>query len=245
MTSPSSAPRVTLVTGGGRGIGAAICRRLAREGHAVVVGFRSDATAAESIVAEISDGGGRALAVRVDVTDPASLDAFVAAGERLGPITGVVANAGAATAVGTLADNDPAAIRADLDVNLFGVIATVRAALARMDAGGAVVTISSAAATLGSPGSYVHYAAAKAGVEAFTVGLSKEVATRGIRVNAVAPGTIWTEFHQDPERPAKVAPTVPMGRAGEPDEIAGAVAWLLSDDASYATGAVLRVAGGL
>jgi glucose 1-dehydrogenase len=111
--------------------------------------------------------------------------------------------------------------------------------------GGAIVNISSAAATLGSPGMYVHYAAAKAGVDALTVGLAKEVAPLGIRVNGVAPGTIWTDFHLDPDRPAKVALTAPMKRAGHPDEIAGAVAWLLSDDAGFATGTIIRVAGGL
>lgn len=112
--------------------------------------------------------------------------------------------------------------------------------------GGAIVNISSAAATLGSPGQYVHYAAAKAAVDAMTVSLSKEVASDGIRVNCVAaPGTVWTEFHEDPQRPAKVAAAIPMGRAGQPNETAGAVAWLLSDDASYTTGAILRVADGL
>jgi glucose 1-dehydrogenase len=111
--------------------------------------------------------------------------------------------------------------------------------------GGSIVNISSAAATLGGAGTYVHYAAAKAAVDAFTVGLSKELAGKNIRVNAVAPGTVWTDFHQDRDRPAKVAATIPMGRAGKPDEIAGAVVWLLSDDAGYATGTTIRVAGGL
>ncbi len=138
-------------------------------------------------------------------------------------------------------------MRRDIDLNLTGTLICSKHAVRSMTAtgGGAIVNISSAAATLGSPGMYVHYAAAKAGVDALTVGLAKEVAALGIRVNAVAPGTIWTEFHQDPDRPAKVALTAPMQRAGQPDEIAGAVAWLLSDDAGFATGTVIRVAGGL
>lgn len=237
--------RVTLVTGGSRGIGAAISRRLAREGHAVVVGYREDRASAEAVVAGISDAGGRAHAAPVDVTDGASLDRFVDVAAELGPITGLVANAGAATAVGALVDNDLDDIRRDLEVNLFGVIASVRAVLPRLTSGGAIVTISSSAATLGGAGTYVHYAAAKAGVDAFTAGLAKELGPAGIRVNAVAPGTTWTEFHRDPDRPAKVAAGVPLGRAAQPDEIAGAVAWLLGDDASYTTGAVIRVAGGL
>ena len=156
-------------------------------------------------------------------------------------------NAGSASAVGPLEGNSLQAISQDLNVNLLGVIACTKYAIGPMSqaGGGSIVNISSAAATLGGAGTYVHYAAAKAAVEAFTVGLSKELAGKNIRVNAVAPGTLWTDFHQDPDRPAKIAPTIPMGRAGQPHEIAGAVAWLLSDDASYATGATIRIAGGL
>lgn len=236
---------VALVTGGSRGIGAATCRRVAADGFDVVVGYVRDADAADAVVADVEALGRRAVAQRVDVVDEASLDAFVAAGADLGPVTAVVANAGAARTVGTLIDTALDDIRADLDVNLLGVIATCRAALPAMVDGGAIVVVSSVAARLGSPGTYVHYAAAKAGVEAFAHGLALEVAGRGIRVNAVAPGTVWSDFHRDPERPAKVAATVPMGRAGQPDEIAAAIAWLLSTEASYATGTVLEVSGGL
>lgn len=140
---------------------------------------------------------------------------------------------------------DPDGMRQALEVNVLGYPLCARRAIGDMTAGGAIVNISSAAATLGSPGTYVHYAAAKAAVDAMTVGLSKEVAADAIRVNCVAPGTIWTDFHADPQRPAKVAAATPMGRAGRPEEIAGAVAWLLSDDASYATGTVMRIAGGM
>lgn len=169
------------------------------------------------------------------------------AGAGLGRVTGLVNNAGVSGPNGRLADADAAGLRQALEVNVLGYLLCARQAVRVMSAGGggAVVNISSAAATLGSPGQYVHYAAAKAAVEALTVGLSKEVAAQGIRVNCVAPGTVWTDFHEDPDRPAKVAPAIPMGRAGHPEEIAGAVSWLLSADASYTTGAVLRVAGGL
>ncbi|MGO4103978.1 SDR family NAD(P)-dependent oxidoreductase [Leifsonia sp. YAF41] len=239
--------KLTVVTGGSRGIGAAICRRLAADGHDLVVGYRHDAAAADSVAADIRAAGGQALTVAVDTTDEESVIALFERAAELGVVTGLVNNAGVVSAVGTLADNDLAAIRRDLDVDLFGVLACAKYAIRAMTptGGGAIVNLSSAAATLGSPGSYVHYAAAKAGVDALTVGLAKEVAALGIRVNAVAPGTIWTDFHLDPERPAQVAKTVPLGRAGQPEEIAGAVAWLLSDDAGYATGTVIRVAGGL
>ncbi len=240
MTGP-----VTVVTGGGRGIGAATCLRLAADGHDLVVGYRADRAAAEAVVAQARELGAVAIAQQVDVVDEASVDALLDAAAQLGTLTGVVANAGAARAVGRLADAAFDDLRADLDVNLLGVVATCRAAVRRLGRGGAIVAVSSVAARLGSPGTYVHYAAAKAGVEALVVGLAREVAADGIRVNAVAPGTIWTGFHQDPERPAKVAATVPMGRAGQPEEVAAAIAWLLGPDASYATGTVLEVTGGL
>jgi NAD(P)-dependent dehydrogenase (short-subunit alcohol dehydrogenase family) len=238
---------ITVVTGGSRGIGAAICVRLAADGHDVVAGYRSDATAAEAIAAAVRAAGRRCLAVRVDTSDEAAVDHLFAAAEALGPVTGLVNNAGVSGPNGRLADADADGMRRALEVNVLGYLLCARRAVRAMSAtgGGAIVNISSAAATLGSPGQYVHYAAAKAAVDAMTVGLAKEVAADGIRVNCVAPGTIWTGFHQDPQRPAKVAASIPMGRAGQPDEIAGAVSWLLSADASYATGTILRVAGGL
>ncbi|MCY0906233.1 SDR family oxidoreductase [Arthrobacter sp. H14-L1] len=237
---------VVVVTGGGRGIGRAICLRLAQAGRDVVIGFRSDAESAESVAVEIRALDQRALCVQVDTVEEVSVAAMFNAADRFGKVTGVVNNAGAATAVGRLEHNDLAAIHRDIDVNLFSIILCCKYAQTSLGklGGGAIVNISSAAATLGSPNTYVHYAAAKAGVDALTVGLSKELAPE-IRVNAVSPGTVWTQFHQDPDRPAQVASVIPLGRAGEGDEIAGAVAWLLSAEASYVTGANLRVAGGL
>jgi NAD(P)-dependent dehydrogenase (short-subunit alcohol dehydrogenase family) len=239
--------RVTVVTGGSRGIGAAICRRLAVDGHDVVVGYRSDASAAELIAADVRLAGRRAVVVAVDIADDAAVDRLFDVANDLGPITGLVNNAGVCGPNGRLADADVAGMRAALEVNILGYLLCARRAVRDMTVHGrgAIVNISSAAATLGSPGQYVHYAAAKAAIDAMTIGLSKETAGDGIRVNCVAPGTIWTDFHVDPERPARVASGIPMRRAGQPAEIAGAVSWLFSDDASYTTGAILRVAGGL
>lgn len=248
MAGVRDGSRITVVTGGSRGIGAAVGRRLAEDGHDVVIGYRSDAAAAEKVAEEVRAVGRRCLTVAVDTSDAGAVDRlFDAAAAELGPVTGLVNNAGISGPNGRLADADPTGMRQALEVNVLGYLLCARRAVREMTAagGGAIVNISSAAATLGSPGQYVHYAAAKAAVDALTIGLSKEVAADGIRVNCVAPGTVWTDFHQDPERPARVAPAIPLGRAGRPDEISGAVSWLLSPDASYTTGAVLRVAGGL
>ena len=241
------AGQLTVVTGGSRGIGAAICRRLAAEGQDVVITYLRDSDAADEVAADVRRLGQRALVLQTDTTEEHSVVELFDRAQAFGPLTGLVNNAGSASAVGPLEGNSLQAISQDLNVNLLGVISCSKYAIGPMSqaGGGSIVNISSAAATLGGAGTYVHYAAAKAAVEALTVGLSKELAGKNIRVNAVAPGTLWTDFHQDPDRPAKIAPTIPMGRAGQPHEIAGAVAWLLSDDASYATGATIRIAGGL
>ncbi|MFD5184930.1 SDR family oxidoreductase [Streptomyces sp. NPDC058372] len=246
MTTGTTRQPLTVVTGGGRGIGAAVCARLAADGHDVVVGYRSDRAAAEAVAERVRAAGRHALAVAVDTADAAAVDALFDEAATLGTVTGLVNNAGMSGPVGRLADADPAGLSRALDVNVLGYLLCARRAVRDLAAsgGGALVNISSAAATLGSPGEYVHYAAAKAAVDTLTVGLAKEAAADGVRVNCVAPGTIWTEFHADPERPAKQAPGIPLGRAGQPEEIAGAVSWLLSADASYTTGAILRVAGG-
>jgi NAD(P)-dependent dehydrogenase (short-subunit alcohol dehydrogenase family) len=239
---------LTIVTGGSRGIGAAVCERLAADGHDIVIGYRSDDSAAEKVATAVRAVGRQCLTVRVDTANENDVDRlFDAAAQQCGPVTGLVNNAGVSGPTGRLIDADAEGMRRALDVNVLGYLLCARRAVRDMSRTGvgAIVNISSAAATIGSPGQYVHYAAAKAAVDAMTVGLSKEVAADGIRVNCVAPGTVWTGFHADPQRPAKVAANIPMGRAGQPEEIAGAVSWLLSTDAAYTTGAVLRVAGGL
>ncbi|WP_394253724.1 SDR family NAD(P)-dependent oxidoreductase [Arthrobacter pityocampae] len=234
------------MTGGSGGIGAAVVDRLAADGHDVVIGYRSNRAAAEKAARRVQARGRSAVIAAVDVTDPTSLDDFFRAGQVLGQLTGVVAAAGAVRAVGPLVVLAAADIQRDLEVNLLGAVLTSRAAIGHLTVTrGSLVLVGSAASTLGSPGTYVHYAAAKAGVAALSVGLSKELAPQGVRVNCVEPGTVWTDFHQDPQRPAKVAGAIPLGRAGLPEEIAGAVAWLVSPDAAYTTGAVLRVVGGL
>ncbi|MFC7897575.1 SDR family oxidoreductase [Streptomyces sp. NPDC057381] len=241
---------LTVVTGGSRGIGAATCLRLAADGHDVVVGYVRDDSAAEAVVAGVREAGGRGLAVRADTSAESDVERlFEVAEGRLGPVTGLVNNAAVTGPLGRLADSDTATLRRVLDVNLLGVLLCSRRAAQLMTArgGGAIVNVSSGAATIGSPGEYVHYAASKAGVDALTLGLAKELGPDGIRVNAVAPGVVDTEMHAamgDPERARRMGGAVPMGRPGRAEEIAAAISWLMSPDASYTTGAVLRVAGG-
>ncbi|MDJ0390552.1 glucose 1-dehydrogenase [Roseomonas sp. E05] len=244
--------RLVIVTGGSRGIGAAIARRLAQEGYRIAIGCRQ-AEEAGPVLAGIAQAGGTALALPLDVTREESVGRFFAtAEERFGPLQALVNNAGITGPLGAFRDLDPAWMRRVAEVNLIGTMLCAQAALrcfaTAEGEGRSIVNLSSVAAQTGSPGEYVHYAASKAAVEAFTLGLAREVAAQGIRVNAVAPGTVNTGIHAlagDPGRPARIAPRVPMGRIGEPEEIAEAVAWLVSGAAAYATGAVLRVTGGL
>jgi NAD(P)-dependent dehydrogenase (short-subunit alcohol dehydrogenase family) len=244
----------TIITGGTRGIGVATAVRLARAGHDLVLGYRNDDGAAQQAAAAVQDAGARCVLARADVTREDDVEQlFAVAADQLGPVTGLVNNAGATIHIGDLADTPVQVIRDVIDINLLGVILCARQAskvmsVSRGGLGGAIVNISSAAATLGSAHEYVHYAAAKAAVEGFTVGLAKELAAEQIRVNAVAPGIVRTAIHAtagDPGRPDRVAKNIPLGRAGESDEIAPAIAWLLGPEAGYVTGAVLRVAGGL
>ena len=242
MTRP-----LTVITGGTRGIGAATALRLAHDGHDLVLGYLGDERAAATTTAAVREAGAACLAVRVDVAEPKQVDELFDAAADLGGLTGLVNNAGATLHVGDLADTPVDVVRRVIEVNLTGAVLCARRAVQDMQEGGVVVNVSSSAATLGAAHEYVHYAAAKAGVDALTVGLAQEVAPRGIRVNAVAPGIVRTTIHAsagDPGRLDRVGSRVPMGRPGEPEEVAAAIAWLLSDACPYASGAVLRVAGG-
>lgn len=239
---------VTVVTGGSRGIGAATVRQLARAGHNVALCYRRDADAAAAVVREVHAAGRRAVAVRADTTDPDQVARLFDAAQELGELTGLVNNAGVTSLIGPFVDLTVQDLRRVVDVNLIGYVLCAQQATCRMTAGAAIVNVSSSAATLGSPGEYIHYAAAKAATDTLTVGLAKELGPRGIRVNAVAPGVVRTDIHAtsgDPDRPAHVAARIPMGRAGEADEVAAAIVWLLGPHASYTSGAILRVAGGL
>jgi glucose 1-dehydrogenase len=248
-TTVSSRP-VTVVTGGSRGIGAATCIRLAADGHDLALGFVSDAEAAERTAAAVRAAGARCVTVRADTAEEAGVERlFDTAAEQLGPVTGLVNNAGVTGPLGRLADASAETLRRVVDVNLLGYLLCCRRAARDMAAhgAGAIVNVSSAAATLGSPGDFVHYAATKAATDALTVGLSKELGPDGIRVNAVAPGMVDTDMHAtagDPGRAAAAVPGIPLGRVGAAPEIAAAISWLLSGEASYVTGTVLRVAGG-
>ncbi|MFD7074618.1 SDR family NAD(P)-dependent oxidoreductase [Nocardioides sp. NPDC059952] len=234
----------TLITGGTRGIGAAVARLLAAEGHSLVLGYLSDEAAAVATRDEVRAQGVSCEIVSADITTDAGIAALF---ETAGPLTGVVNNAGATYRYAPLVDTPADEIRRTYAVNLVGPTLVARAAVSALAEGGVIVNISSGAATLGSPGEYVHYAAAKAGIDALTKGLGLEVAPLGIRVVAVAPGLTETDMHAntgDPDRIARMAPQIPIGRAGSPDEVAEAVAWLMSDKASYVTATTLRVTGG-
>ena len=234
----------SLITGGTRGIGAAVARRLAADGHSLVLGYLSDEAAAVATRDEIRALGVSCEIVAADITTDAGIAALF---EAAGPVTGVVNNAGATYRYAPLVDTPTDEIRRTYDVNLVGPTLVARAAVSALAEGGVIVNISSGAATLGSPGEYVHYAAAKAGIDALTKGVGLEVASLGIRVVAVAPGLTETDMHAntgDPGRIARMAPQIPLGRAGSPDEVAEAVAWLMSEKAGYVTATTLRVTGG-
>jgi len=244
---------VLLVTGGGRGIGAATVRLAAQRGYAVCANYLSNSRAADALAGEITAAGGRAIAVQGDVCDEADVERlFERTQADLGPVTALVNNAGLTGLISRLDDVETATLRQVLDVNVMGTLLCSRAAVRRMSTrhggqGGAIVNVSSGAASLGSPGEYVWYAGAKGAVDSITIGLGRELAGEGIRVNAVAPGMTATEIHAasgDAGRLERIGKTVPLGRAASAEEVAEPILWLLSDAASYITGTVLRVAGG-
>jgi NAD(P)-dependent dehydrogenase (short-subunit alcohol dehydrogenase family) len=245
--------RVLLVTGGSRGIGAAIARLAAARGYAVGVNYRSRRDAADAVVAEITAAGGHAVAFQADVAVEAEVVRLFAACDReLGTLTALVNNAGILETQMRVEAMDAARITRILATNVVGAIVCAREAVRRMSTrhggrGGAIVNLSSGAARLGAPGEYVDYAASKGAIDTFTVGLAQEVAQEGIRVNAVRAGYIYTEMHAsggEPGRVDRVKAFVPLRRGGEPEEVAEAALWLLSDASAFTTGSFIDVTGG-
>ena len=242
-----------LITGGSRGIGAATALLAARAGYAVALSYLQDKSAAERVVRGIEADGGRALAVQADVSQEADVERlFAACDEAFGPLTALVNNAGMLSRQSRVEDMDAARLHRMFSVNVVSQFLCARAAVKRMSTrhgghGGSIVNLSSAASRLGAPSEFVDYAATKGAIDSFTLGLAKEVATEGIRVNAVRPGVIITDIHAssgEVDRVGRVAPLVPMQRAGTAEEVAESILWLLSPAASYVTATFIEVSGG-
>lgn len=246
MTKP-----VMIITGGSRGIGAAVSRLGAEAGYAVVVNYAGNAAAAASVVSAIEAAGGTAKAVQADVGSEADILRLFEAADAMGQLTALVNNAGIVDQAASLVDMSAERIERMLRVNVTGSLLCAREAVKRMaisrgGSGGGIVNLSSVAAKLGGPGLYLDYAASKGAIDTFTVGLAKELVAEGVRVCAVRPGIIDTDIHASggqPNRVAELGPGLPMGRAGTADEVANAVLWLLSDQATYSSGAILDVSG--
>jgi NAD(P)-dependent dehydrogenase (short-subunit alcohol dehydrogenase family) len=245
--------RVALITGGSRGIGAATALLAAKQGWKVAVNYASNRQAADEVVKAIRAGGGEAIAVQADVADEAQVLAmFQEVDAKLGRLGGLVNNAGVVDVTSRVEDMTVARLRRMFDINVIGSIVCAREAIRRMSthhggSGGSIVNVSSAAARLGAPGQYVDYASAKGAIDTFTIGLAKEVAAEGIRVNAVRPGLIETDIHASggiPDRVQQLAHLVPMKRGGSAHEVAQAICWLLSTQASYTTMSLVDVSGG-
>ena len=246
-------PNTLLITGASRGIGAATARLAAARGWDVAINYTQDATAAQAVAADVRAAGRRALVLKGDVGVEADVVAlFTAIDREWGPLGGLVNNAGVVDVAARVDEMSGARLQRMFSINVLGTMWAAREAVRRMSkrhggAGGVIVNLSSAAAKLGSPGQYVDYATAKGAVDAFTLGLAREVAAEGIRVNAVRPGIIETDIHASggqPGRAAQLAPSVPMQRSGSAEEVAQAIVWLLSADSSYTTGSVVDVTGG-
>ncbi len=245
--------QIALITGGSRGIGAATALLAARCGYAVAVNYTSNSGAAEAVVRQIRADGGKAIAVQADVGVEADILAmFAQVDAQLGRVTALVNNAGVVDVGARVEAMGSARLRRMFDINVIGSFLCAREAVKRMStkhggAGGAIVNLSSVAAKLGGPGQYVDYAASKGAIDSFTTGLAKELATEGIRVNAVRPGIIATDIHAsggEPDRARQMAPLVPMQRAGTAEEVAQAIVWLMGEESAYCTGAFIDVAGG-
>jgi NAD(P)-dependent dehydrogenase (short-subunit alcohol dehydrogenase family) len=245
--------QIVLITGASRGIGAATALQAARAGYAVAVNYTANSLAADEVVRQIRQGGGTAITVQADVAEESQVLAmFEKVDAKLGRLTALVNNAGVVDRTERVDGMSVARLKRMFDINVIGTMVCAREAVKRMStryggAGGAIVNVSSVAARLGGPGQYVDYAAAKGAVDTFTLGLAKEVATEGIRVNAVRPGIIETDIHASgglPDRARTMAPQVPMQRAGSADEVAQSIVWLLGSGSSYTTGALLDIAGG-
>jgi NAD(P)-dependent dehydrogenase (short-subunit alcohol dehydrogenase family) len=244
---------VALITGGSRGVGAATCIAAAQAGYAVAVNYHSNSLAADSVVRAIRSHGGTAISVQADVAqEDQVLAMFAKVDAKLGPLTALVNSAGVVDQASRVDAMTVQRLQRMFNTNILGSFVCAREAVLRMStrhagAGGAIVNVSSIAPRLGSPGQYVDYAASKGAIDAFTLGLAREVATEGIRVNAVCPGIIDTEIHASggqPDRASRLASQIPMQRAGTADEVAKAILWLLGDQSSYTTGALLDVSGG-
>ena len=245
--------KIVLITGASRGIGAATALLAAQQGWAVAVNYHANATAAQAVVDSIQAQGGRALAVQADVAhEDQVLAMYATVDAQLGRITALVNNAGVVDVTARVDEMSVARLRRMFDTNVIGSIVCAREAVRRMStrhggAGGSIVNVSSAASRLGSAHQYVDYAASKGAIDVFTGGLSKEVAGEGVRVVAVRPGITDTGIHAtggEPDRASRMAPQLPMGRAARAEEVGEAIAWLLSDAASYTAGAILDVSGG-
>ncbi len=244
--------RVVVITGGSRGIGRATALAAASRGYRVCIGYASNETAAREVVGKIEAGNGKAIAVRCDVGSEADILALFKAADAFGPLGVLVNNAGVVDVSTRVEDMSAARIQRMMTVNVTGSILCAREAVKRMSTrhggkGGVIINLSSVAAKLGSPNTYVDYAASKGAIDLFTLGLALEVANEGIRVAAIRPGLIDTEIHAsggEPDRAHRLSKMVPMQRVGTADEIAKAVVWLMSDDASYVTGSILDVSGG-